>query len=252
MSLARNERSNVGTSGTSARKKAASWIAIAATAGASLIGIASAEGCTISTDVNDGGFEGTDASSPDGRTTSDTGTSDTGTDTSAPPLNACNECLFAQCSAQWTVCMGSDCQGIYACATAPGCTGNCPTNCFNSGSAAGQRIYYALASCDLAGMCGKCSNECASVNHDCSQLDAGTQPDAATPATCDQCVADNCSGEKSKCAGGSDCDTYTQCLAGCQDTACINKCGEDHATGKTDATNLGTCTSSNCANKCGL
>src|SRR5437016_457484 len=121
MSLVRNVGSSVGTSAT---KKAASWIAIAAAVGAGLVVIAGAEGCTVSTDVNDGGFQGTDANTPDSGT--DSGT-DSAADTSTPPVNACNECLFGQCSGQWTVCMNNaDCQAIYACATAPGCSGNCP------------------------------------------------------------------------------------------------------------------------------
>lgn len=240
--------------------KVGGWLAMATLLGAGLVAFSSSEGCTVTTGTDDGGF-GDDAATAD----------------TAVPLNACNECTYGQCSPLNSVCFSNaDCISIYQCAINTGDG----TTCYKAGTPSGQVAYLALATCDLQAECSVCTSACANVPHDCSQLDAGTTPDAApvedaaqpvdsaapdaapevdsavpdaaVPATCDQCVADHCSAEKAACAQPSECATYTQCVQACTDIPCIGKCGDDHAAGKTASTALGTCTTTNCTAACGL
>jgi hypothetical protein len=96
---------------------------------------------------------------------------------------------------------------------------------------------------------------------DATGVDAATPPpedggsaatDATTVEDCATCTNGKCSSEKSACAQGSECDAYAQCLAACTDTACFDKCGTGHATGKAASQALETCTITNCKVACGL
>lgn len=234
-----------------------SWMAITATVTIGLCAAMGTQGCTVTTGVpdDDGGFD-FDTSTPDSGT--DTATPDTST-----PVNACNECLFGHCAGQYSVCVqNEDCRAIYACATAPGCDSNCVQSCYDNGTAAGKQIYLAYATCDLAWSCADCSVACNTDPSACTpaQDDAGapdtsvadtsTPVDASPPATCDQCIADNCSAQKSACPAGSDCDVYTACLGACTDATCAANCTTAHQSGAAAAAALANCSSTNCKTAC--
>ncbi len=174
----------------------------------------------------------------------------------APPVNQCNQCLFGQCSGQWAVCQSSQgaggCMSIYQCATAPSCNQACVDACYKAGTAAGQKAYLSLSSCDTAGLCGACQSTCKTPPASCQVPDGGTAPDASVVQDCTTCTTNKCSTQKAACAQGTDCNDYTQCLAVCKDVSCINACGLAHPQGKTDSKALGDCTTAQCAKECGL
>jgi hypothetical protein len=195
--------------------------------------------------------------------------SDAGNDVTPPP-QTCNECLFQQCSGQYTVCQGDpNCQAIYQCATG---NPSMATQCYCA-TPAGEAKYLALASCDSDNQCTACQAQCAAGNpmcppgtippDICSTSDAG-MPDAAgpdappPPMDCTTCVDTMCATQKAQCAANSpapdngDCDKYTQCLAACTDTACSMACDTAHGQGKSDAQALAMCTTTSCAGPCGL
>jgi hypothetical protein len=150
----------------------------------------------------------------------------------------------------------SNCHAIYECAIAPTCItdANCVQACYDApATASGQNAYAALAACDVQSECDTCGSICGTSNAAVCSFDAGPQdPDAATPNGCNTCTASSCASELEACAPTTECDVFTQCVANCADTACIDACGTAHAQGKTDATALGTCTQTSCASACAL
>ena len=245
-----------------------------------LVAAATAAGCTVTTSdepLDGGNFDG-NIETPDSAG-SDGGTVPTG----------CNECLFQQCSGSWAVCQNDqECMAIYTCATT---TANCDQNCINSCFCAhpnGQNKYVALAACDSYYACNTCKTECPTLSQpqactapgviqrdvcgaqvvdagvdsappEDSGADSAPPVDAALPPTdaaqvqdCTTCTTNSCSSEKQACAPGSECEAYTLCLAACSDTACFDKCGTDHATGKAASQALENCTITNCKTACNL
>ncbi len=226
------------------------------------------QGCTVTAitgPLTDGGFNFDTNPPPQ---------PDSSADQAAPAQ--CNECLFQQCSGQYTVCQGDpNCRAIYQCAIAPGAD---VTKCIcNSTSQAAQNEYLSLASCDSEGECSACQTNCAASQPSCpaqpvppglcattppdggtmdggaTVMDAAGPPaDAGSPSACSACTDTSCASEKAACAPGTDCDKYTQCLAACQDATCSSGCDMMYAAGKSAATQLAGCTVSNCSGPCGL
>lgn len=256
--------------------KTARWLGLGAPLGfaiAALVATAS-EGCTITT-----GDSGLDGGGYNGNNNSD---ADTGTG------NVCYQCLFQQCSGSWTVCQNdAECLATYMCATNCASAAN-PQECVNAcycDHPAGQSKYVALAACDSYHECGTCKSECptlataeacvapGSIDRDiCGVVpvddagvdatpaeDAAPPQDAALPPTdaavvvdCTSCTTNICAAEKSACVSGSECETYTLCVAACTDSSCFDGCDSRYAAGKAASKALETCTVSNCKDACGL
>ncbi|MDB4998892.1 MAG: hypothetical protein JWM74_6324 [Myxococcaceae bacterium] len=236
------------TSSNSLTSRLFAFTTVAAALGLGLVSMGS-QGCTVTTGDSDaGGFSFDSGPKPDSGVTPPTGNA------------ACNSCLFQQCSGQWAVCQSStECTAIYQCATKTGCDQNCVTACFNA-HPTGQNAYTALYTCDQVGACAPgCQSPCGTPASSCPQVDpvdSGTTTDSGTvtpgPVDCTGCAQTKCKTENDKCGVGSDCDQYSQCTTVCNDTPCIDACGEAHATGKTDSNALATCTTTSCKVECGL
>jgi hypothetical protein len=248
------------------------WLGLAAGAVGGVLVALTSQGCTIVT--SDAPLDGGDF---DGDFNNDSG-----------GATGCNECLFDQCAGNWTVCQNNtECRAIYTCATAPNIDQAGVNACFCA-HPAGQNAYVALAACDSVYSCGSCKSACNTAASSCTSPgvivrdlcgsspppDAGTgadtgvvtddaappppndaslpPTDAAVVQDCTSCTASKCSTEKAACASGSECETYTLCLAACQDAACFTKCATDHADGKTASEKLETCTLNSCKDECGL
>jgi hypothetical protein len=229
------------------------WLGVATAVGVLLGVTAVSQGCTLTTNdsgLDGGGFDGN----------------------SSPPFNACDECVFQDCTGQWAVCNGNkECQAIYLCAVkAVGI--DAVTACYNA-HPAGQSAYYALASCNEALACTTCSNKCAPSAGECPAppppVDSGADtgaPDSGTPDSgtvdsgtpepkpqdCSSCTVTKCGTEKTACGPNTVCEGYAECLNECEDVACIDKCGVDFAAGKEAQAKLSTCMLSNCKDICGL
>ena len=241
------------------------------------------QGCTVTssdTPLDGGLFTGDDSGGGGGATTD------------GSTAISCNQCLFQQCTGQWSLCTASaECMAIYTCATAPG--GNVNT-CFTMHPTA-QAQYLALAKCDQAGECnGTCAASCAkpvscpdagapgidaaappvdaggmdtdAATDAAMDIDGATATDAGTPdldaaapvdsgmttaADCPTCTAMSCGTAKTACDPGTPCDQYTQCLAACQTTPCVDMCGTTFPMGQTASATLSTCVLMNCAMPCG-
>jgi hypothetical protein len=114
----------------------------------------------------------------------DGGITNPGDDSSIPSANDCNECLFEQCSGQWSVCQNSaDCRAIYECAIKPGTTAQGVGTCFCA-SPNGQRAYAALSTCDSVQMCNTtCASKCATRSPSCPAADFPTADSLGCPNT---------------------------------------------------------------------
>ena len=145
--------------------------------------------------------------------------------------------------------------------------------------------YAAYASCNDARTCGKCATDCVdscagggrkTTAGSCGDTDAGPTDDAGTdsgagdggdagvpvdasiPETpslvdrCQACVSDKCGEAKKLCALGSECTAFLSCANGCVDAACVEACGKSHASGRTSALELSSCTLTSCRSACGL
>lgn len=178
--------------------------------------------------------------------------------------NACNECIFQGCRGSYAVCANdSECFTIYQCATRAACDAACVDACYTAGTPRGQREYYALAACDNVYACSTCGAECRPAAGSCAEAppaDAGTAPpdagapelDAGTVQDCQGCTNSKCADEKTACGPATQCDAYSQCLNGCADVPCIDKCAVDFAAGKSASAALSTCVQTWCSNECGL
>jgi hypothetical protein len=204
-----------------------------------------AQGCTVTSGDGDPTFS-------DSGTRTDTGTTDSGTggDSTTPPVNACNECLFSKCSAQHAACMAeAECSAIYFCAIAnpagaPACADAHPT---------GKATAQALADCDQFFACDTSSSCKSTCNYGASEC-AGA-PDAGEGQTCPQCTASKCATESAKCSNPDEpCAKLGACYASCTDAAtqdaCIADCEDVHSAGKTDQDALATCTTTKCGTEC--
>ena len=192
------------------------------------------QGCTVTTDNNDGGDPGPGP---------------------GPTPTTCDECLYPLCSGEWSVCTGnSDCMRIYSCAiNCPSGDGACTDNCYQS-YPAGMNAYKALASCDAYYGCG--SQECSSLCQSELVCDPTQEPGPA--ATCSDCTDQQCSGQKAQCGAGSECEQYSLCTNTCTDpdpnTAiqCVDDCGVAHHDGQVDSDALSNCATTQCPSQCGF
>ena len=207
---------------------------------------------------------------------------DSGSRVTPPASLGCSECLFQGCRPEWAVCQNdAECRAIYDCSTVAGLTQAQVTACFCM-HPTGESKYSALAACDQVSQCGSCKSNCSSTPAsscanpgvfqavDCSgtavdsgspaadsggAVDAGPGPavtDAATVTDCASCTSSKCASQIAACNSGSECDKFTLCTAACHDSACFNKCGTDHPSGKQASADLNACTTTSCAKECGL
>jgi hypothetical protein len=189
------------------------------------------QGCTITTSdkpLDDAGF-------PTGDDDGSTGTT--------PTANDCNECLFAQCGGQWSVCQNNaDCRNIYQCATTPGGMGECSTStCCFCGAPNGQKSYQALSTCDSFEMCNpaSCADKCKANKPVCpaaafpsaeelgcpntTQTDSGAPPDDSGAAA-DTSTAPDTSTPPQQDAGvvAQDCNSCVASQCASQQQACAS------------------------------
>ena len=143
--------------------------------------------------------------------------------------------------------------------------------------------YRAFASCNDARTCGKCASDCATCNGgrgrtttagscgdgdgndggttsdadagdagDAGGGDDGAVPEAPSVDRCETCVSDKCGDAKKLCALESECTAYLACANGCANAGCVDACGKSHASGRTSALELSSCTLTSCRSACGL
>ena len=86
--------------------------------------------------------------------------------------------------------------------------------------------------------------------------DAATDAGPTTPVNpvvvCATCVSNECGDAKKACAIGSECAAYLECAFAAADAAAAEECGRQHASGKTAAAELATCTRVGCSIACGF
>lgn len=239
-------------------------VAVGALLVASAIGgtLALASGCTVLTNdapPDDAGlFEGGDAHTA-----------------------SCDICISAYCAAPQALCLtNAACVGVLI-APESACSAT------SDGGVSPERLYHAYTACNDTKL-GTCTNDCAALNRasstlpacaapedggitdaaapDAGDADAGepadaTSPDAGEtdaaepppgPDACVACAAANCSAAVSACASATECGQFLACSSGCKTAPCVDDCGSQHATGKVAATELATCTASNCQKSCEL
>jgi hypothetical protein len=85
-----------------------------------------------------------------------------------------------------------------------------------------------------------------------ADADAGPTTPVNPVAGCSTCIANECGDAKKACATGSECAAYLECSFAATDVAAAEECGRQHATGKTAAAELATCTRVGCSNACGF
>lgn len=233
---------------------------------ASAIGgtLAIASGCTVLT--ND--------ALPD-----DAGLFEGGEGGDASSASACNVCLSAACAAPQALCLtNGECSDILAC---PADKAACACAATADGGGTPERLYHAYTTCNDAKLT-TCATDCAALNRAPSTLPACTTPDdgggldaavtdsgdagdagapdattptdaaAAGPDACVSCAAANCNAALSACASGTECGNFLACSSACTTTSCLDDCAAQHATGKVAATELATCTATNCQKSCEL
>jgi hypothetical protein len=236
-------------------------VALGALLVASAIGgtLALASGCTVLTNdapPDDAGlFEGGDALT-----------------------SSCDVCLSAYCTAPQALCLtNAACVGVLA-APDSACSAE------GDGGVSPERLYHAYTACNDAKL-ETCANDCAALNRasstlpacaapddggvtdagdagdadaeaadaaapDASDTDAGEPPPG--PDACVACAAANCSAAVSACASGTECGQFLACSSACKTPSCVDDCAAQRATGKVAASELATCTASNCQKSCEL
>lgn len=195
----------------------------------------------------------------------------------------CAACLTAACIAPQALCLtNASCLGVIACAA--GCDGgacasttetatDCACNASADGGPSPERLYHAYTACnDRAAARCACGTRAASTLPSCATDDAGVDADAgdtdaadagtadadvdasadAGADTCGSCAVAKCSAQASACGGATECAAFLACSSACTTSSCVDNCGNLHATGKVAATELATCTTSNCQNDCEL
>lgn len=246
---------------------ARSWSAWAGVTAFVVTGAASAtvalEGCTVSTNDR----------------ADDAGPFEASTTDAAP--SACGACVALDCAGPSAVCLTDEgCQQLLACANPFSESKGARDGCFCAGSAPTDggvgvdplAAYVAFAACNDSRSCSTCASDCAALcsggppqtRPACAGEDAGAEDsdggdadggDAVAPPSvdgCVQCVAGRCDSAKKLCALGSECAAFLACARGCSDAACVAACGAAHATGKSSAEELSSCTLTSCRSACGL
>lgn len=245
-------------------------VALGALVVASAIGgtLAVASGCTVLTNdalPDDAGlFEGGDAQQ----------------------ASNCDVCLSFYCAPTQALCLtNGECSDVLACPTDKA---TCACAAGADSGATAERLYHAYTSCNDAKLT-TCAKDCAALNRAVSTLPACTTPedggvsdastdagdagdagdaapdattpvvdagdtDAAAPGTeaCLACAKANCDAAVAACASGTECGTFLSCSSACTTTSCLDDCAAQHATGKVSATELATCTATNCQKSCEL
>ena len=159
--------------------------------------------------------------------------------------------------AAFTSCNGSSAAAGQTCAT--DCTGaTLPAACFVDGGVADSGATDASddGASDAASEASIDDGGDASITDASADADADTDAGPTTPvnpvAECSTCVANECGDPKKACAIGSECAAYLECAFAAVDTAAAEECGRQHASGKTAAAELATCTRVGCSNACGF
>lgn len=192
-------------------------------------------------------------------------------------------CLTNEACASVLTCGGDPDAGADAAAASRSACA-CSANADGGGSL--ERLYHTYTSCNDARLTA-CATECASQNRapstlpacstpddggafdagdasaDASSPDAGdldggapdaeaTDAEAPGPDACVACAAASCSGSVNACASGTECSMFLACSSACSTASCLADCAAQHPTGKVAATQLATCTASNCQKSCEL
>jgi hypothetical protein len=191
---------------------------------------------------------------------------------------SCNACISAACLAPRALCLtNGSCVGVIACGAAAGCDSSCQNACacdaVTDAGPSPERLHHAFTSCNDLQVSGTCSSACLAEHRppstllpcgssddagvDAGDLDAGDAGDAASDAaatsgSCSACAAANCSANVAACGTGTECAAFLACSSGCTSVSCVDDCVAKHATGKVAATELATCTASNCQIACEL
>jgi hypothetical protein len=192
---------------------------------------------------------------------------------------SCASCLTQQCTGQQAACLvDATCSTIAACVAGGGTVASClcTVGAGVDGGPSPRGNYAAYVQCQNASLCASacssaCVAECAIAPADgaapdltCGAGDAGdvdagddggdasTPPPPVTVSGCSGCIAGNCGDPKKACAVGSECESFLDCGSACKDTACIDGCGTNFASGKEAARELSDCVVTACASACGL
>lgn len=241
-----------------------------------LAGIVAASGCTVLTNdglPDDAGrFEGGDA-------TTQTCATCLGQECTGQWAACLTDpaCLAIAARATGTACApldgaaadgGIDPVLLYAafseCTDAKASTGSCATDCASATNPA------ACAADGDAGDAGAtdasdasdAADDVATADAGGDAADASADAEAGTPTptmptvdTCSSCVSGKCGDAKKACAIGSECAAYLECTfaaAASASASAADECGRQHATGKTAAAQLATCTRVGCTDACGF
>jgi hypothetical protein len=190
-------------------------------------------GCTVLTDdepLDDAGRDGGDATVSDGGASS------------------CAACLFEHCLGPSAVCddamdaSSGACAAKRACELATVCAGGCSMCSLDAGPDAGA-----------VGDCGTPDADVMDADASTADaaLDADDASDGSSQADCGACVSAQCSSEAARCGPASACEWYALCVSSCVDSACVNACGADAGSGKSDLDALAACVSTRCTTPCG-
>lgn len=153
--------------------------------------------------------------------------------------------------AAFAACNGAATTNGAACAT--DCTGTTQPSPCSTGDAGGVDSGTTDASDDggAATDAGNDGGDASIADASAADADAGTAPVDPVVA-CTSCVSSKCGDAKKACAIGSECAAYLECTFAAADAAAADECGRQHATGKTAAAELATCTRVGCSNACGF
>jgi hypothetical protein len=228
-------------------------------------GVVAGSGCTVLT--ND--------ALPD-----DAGKFDGETDASSP---TCAACLGQECVGQWATCLTDPAcaaiakRGDVAACVAPEVDGGADpvavygafTACNGTKTASGGACASDCTASSLPSPCATgdggvdasndgAASDAGADDADAGETDAAADADAGTmtpvnpAAACASCISGACGDAKKACAIGSECAAYLECAFAADDVAATEECGRQHATGKSAAVELATCTRVGCSDACGF
>jgi hypothetical protein len=152
----------------------------------------------------------------------------------------------------FTACTGAKSAAGASCAT--DCTGaSSPSPCATDGGTDDDASAGDAGDDGAATDAGDDGGDASIADAGADDADAGTTaPVTPTVDTCNSCVSSECGDPKKACAIGSECAAYLECAFAAADAAATEECGRQHATGKTAAAELATCTRVGCSIACGF
>ena len=221
--------------------------------------------------------------------TADAGAEDGGiVQSSEASTDTCGACVADQCTAAGALCLPDEsCLAVRDCARSNDATTCACSAASDGGTSAGDR-YRAFTMCTDARTCASdsaraCASDCTAsctspkttTPASCDVRDASTESDASADAGddagpsdagesdagqqqaasadgCASCADSKCDSAKKACAIGSECAAFLECAFACADSACVDACGNSHATGKVAAVELAACAEAGCEAECGL